>query len=115
MISLISVFTQLLRRGSILLVLVSLFNLATWFLPIISPSYADVSSPAEAIQEIRKDLAEQDPQRLYVEGTSNSGDPKREVEEKYQENLKEYYQENPEKNTLLGEAKELFNKESDRE
>lgn len=110
MSSTFSSFKQILRRGMILLALVSLVNIASWFLPNIQSSYANVSSPAEELKEIRKDLAAQDPEKMYEEATAPIADPKMAPEKKYEENLKEYYKENPDKGGVLGGAKELINK-----
>ncbi|PSF36147.1 hypothetical protein C7H19_14205 [Aphanothece hegewaldii CCALA 016] len=110
MSSTFSFFKQILRRGIFVVVLVSLINLAGWFLPTIQPSYAGVSSPAEELKDIRKDLAAQDPEKIYEEATDPSVDPKMGVEKKFEENLKEYNKENPDQGGLLGGAKELINK-----
>lgn len=103
-------FKQVLRRGIVFLVLVSLITLAGWFLPSIQASYADLNNPAEELKEIRKDLAEKNPEQIYEKATDPSADPKMGVEKTYEENLKEYYNENPDKGGILGGAKELINK-----
>lgn len=110
MSSTFSFFKQILRRGIFVVVLVSLINLAGWFLPTIQPSYANVSSSAEELKDIRKDLAEKDPEQIYEKATDPSTDPKMGVEKTYEKNLKEYYNENPDKGGILGGAKELINK-----
>lgn len=103
-------FKQILKQGILVVLLVSLINLAGWFLPSIQSSYAGVKSPAEELKEIRKDLAAQDPEQLYEEATKPIADPKMEAEKKYEANLNEYYKENPDKGGILGEAKQIIEK-----
>lgn len=103
-------FKQILKQGLLLVLLAGLLNFASLFTPSVQPSLADVSSPAEEIKEIRKDLAQQDPEKLYEEATQPTADPKMEAEKKYEANLNEYYKENPDKAGILGEAKQLIEK-----
>lgn len=106
MIHILSSFKEFLRRSAFLVVLVGSLNIVTWFLPTVQPSYADLSSPEEAIEEIQKDL--ENPEQLYEKATEISKDPKMGVEKKYDENIQEYYQENPEQGGILGGAKKVI-------
>lgn len=99
-------FMPVFRKGILLVTLVSLFNLIGWLNIFTHPSYA-VSEPQEAIQEIRKDLAEQNPEKLYEEATNVDKDPKRGVEKKYEKNVSEFYEEHPEEGGIVQEAKAL--------
>lgn len=105
----ISPLMQVLRKGILLVTLVCLFNVVGWFSIFIEPSYA-VSSPQEALSEIEKDLATQNPEDIYEEATEISKDPKMGVEKQYEKELKEYRQENSQGGGLLKGAKELVNK-----
>jgi hypothetical protein len=99
-------FMQVFRKGILLVTLVGLFNLIGWLNIFTQPSYA-VSDPQEAIQEIRKDLAEQNPEKIYEEATKVAEDPKRGVEKKYEKNMSEFYEEHPEEGGIIQEAKAI--------
>lgn len=100
---------RLLRRGIILFVCLSLFNVVTWFSFPAAPGYA-VSSPKEALQEIQRDQATQDPKQAYEKAAEITEDPKMGVEKAYEQSIDEYYKENPEDTGLIEGAKELLNK-----
>ncbi|MCU0534135.1 MAG: hypothetical protein MUD14_09600 [Hydrococcus sp. Prado102] len=102
-------FRKLLGRGVLLLALISLFNVLSWFTLPTQPSYA-VMEKNEALQEIEKDQARQDPEKVYEKAIEVDEKPKIAAQEKYKENVKGYYQEHPEEAGILGEAKEIVNK-----
>lgn len=102
-------FIKVLRKGVLLLALVSLFNIVSWFSLPIQPSYA-VMEPNEALQEIEKDQTMQSPERVYEKAVEVDKKPKIAAQEKYKENVKGYYQEHPEEAGILGEAKEIVDK-----
>ncbi len=100
---------RLLRRGIVLIACLSLFNVVTWLSFPASPSYA-VSSPKEALQEIQKDQATQDPKQAYEKASEITEDPKMGVEKAYEQNIDEYYKEHPEDTGLIKGAKGLLDK-----
>ncbi len=109
MLQIISTFTRLLRKGILLVAFVSLFNVVGWFGFLAQPSYA-VTSSQETMSEIRKDLAEQDPQEAYEKALEVDKDPKFGIQKKYEENMKEYSKEHPDKGGLLEKTGEILDK-----
>jgi soluble cytochrome b562 len=110
MLSIFSACRRVFSRVILLVALVSLFNLVGWSISLNQPSYAAVSSSKEALRDIQKDMQEINPEQAYEKATEGGQDPKMEVQKKYEENLQEYYEENPEKSGILGGAKELINR-----
>jgi hypothetical protein len=97
------------QKGVLFLALVSLFNVLSWFSFPTQPSYA-VMGKNEALQEIEKDQATQNPEQVYEKAIEVDEKPKIAAQEKYQENVKGYYQEHPEEAGILGEAKQIVDK-----
>ncbi|NJK48517.1 hypothetical protein HC931_10305 [Candidatus Gracilibacteria bacterium] len=102
-------FTKMLRKGALLIALVSLFNLVSWFSLPTQPSYA-VMGKNEALTEIEKDQSLQDPKQVYEKAIEIDEKPKIAAQKQYKENVKDYYKEHPEESGILGEAKEIVEK-----
>ena len=102
-------FIKVLQKGLFLLALVGLFNVLSWFSFPTQPSYA-VMDKNEALSEIEKDQAMQNPEQVYEKAIEVDEKPKAAAQEKYKENVKGYYQEHPEEAGILGEAKEIVDK-----
>lgn len=105
----ISAFLQGLRRVLLLIGVVSLFNLVSWSSPLTQPSYA-VSSPQEALQEIKRDQAEQSRTQAYEEAVEVTENPKMGVEKAYEEEMAEFRKEHPDEGGIVEGAKELVGK-----
>jgi hypothetical protein len=73
----------------------------------IQPSNADVSTPKQALQEIKKDQSSESPAQAYDEMTKVVEDPKVGIEKEYEKNEQKYFQEHPDSAGLLEKAKEL--------
>jgi hypothetical protein len=106
--AIVSTTMQAFRKSFLPIAFVCLFNLIGWFGFFVGPSYA-VSNTKEALMDIRKDMATQDPQKVYEEATEADRKPKIAEQKKYEKNVNEYYEEHPEEGGLLQEAKELVN------
>jgi hypothetical protein len=100
---------QVVRKGLLLIVCVSLFNVLGWFSLSTQPSYA-VSSPEEYLNEIRKDQSMKDRQEAYKEATEVTEDPKMGVEKEYEREVDQYFEEHPDEGGVVQGAKELVNK-----
>jgi hypothetical protein len=105
----ISSLWQIVRKGLLIVVGVSLFNVLGWFSLATQPSYA-VSSPEEYLTEIRKDQSMKDRQEAYKEATEITEDPKMGIEKEYEREVDQYFEEHPEEGGIVQEAKELVNK-----
>ncbi|GAB4368832.1 MAG: hypothetical protein Kow00121_08230 [Elainellaceae cyanobacterium] len=103
----ISSFMQTLRKG--------IFIICTGLLLIgglclfTQPSYA-VSTPDEALQEIRRDQAASSREEAYETRSQITEDPKMGVEKEYEEEVEEYFEEHPEEGGIVEGAKQLINK-----
>jgi hypothetical protein len=104
-----SVLVRSLRRGLVLVIALGLFSIAGWF-SFGQSSQADVSTPEQALQEIQRDQASQDRQEFYKQQVQITEQPKTGAEEEYEENIEQYYQENPDAAGVVEGAKELVNK-----
>ncbi|NJO39896.1 MAG: hypothetical protein HC769_04035 [Cyanobacteria bacterium CRU_2_1] len=102
----ISNFMQQLHNGILLIVCVCLFGIL--FSTLSQPSYA-VSTPKQALTEIRSDQSTQSPEEAYEEAAEVIDDPKMGVEKEYEQNIDKYFQEHPEEGGLIESAKELIN------
>ena len=105
----ISSFFQGLRRLFLLIGVVSLFNVVSWSSPLTQPSYA-VSTPQEALQEIKRDQAAQSRGQAYEEAVEITEDPKTGVEKAYEEEIAEFRKEHPDEGGIVEGAKELVGK-----
>jgi hypothetical protein len=102
-------------KNVLIIGLVSLLSLSGLFIFSTQPAFADKST-AEAAIDRAYDLSEtagfkeEDRQEAYEEATEAVADPKVGLEKIYEEDLKEYKEENPGKNPLVEGAKELVEK-----
>jgi signal recognition particle subunit SEC65 len=92
--------------------LVGLMSLSIGF-SSIQPVYADVSSPKEALREIQKDQATENPAKAYNEMTKVVEDPKVGIEKEYEKKEQEYFEDHPNAGGLVEQAKELVTKVTD--
>jgi hypothetical protein len=74
------------------------------------PSYAETSTPKQALQEIKRDQAAENPAATYEEMKQITEDPKTGIEKEYEKNEQEYFQEHPEQGGLVEQAKTLVTK-----
>lgn len=79
----------------------------------IQSSYADVSTPKQALKEIQRDQAVESPTQAYEEMTKIVEDPKVGIEKEYEKKEQEYFQDHPDTGGLVEQAKELVNKVTD--
>lgn len=98
-----------LRKGLLLVALVCLLSITSWFYMPNRPAAA-ASSPDSYLQEIKRDQSLQDRQEAYKEATEITEDPKAGVEKEYEEEVDEYLEEHPEEGSALQGAKNLVNK-----
>lgn len=105
----ISALVRSLRQGLLLVLALGLFSFSGWF-TFSQPSYAALSTPEEAFQEIQRDQAQQDRQGFYKQQIQITEQPKTGAEEEYEQNIEQYYQEHPEEGGIVEGAKELVNK-----
>jgi hypothetical protein len=105
-----SALVRSLHRGLILVIALGLFSIAGWFAGLNQPSYAAVSTPEEALQEIQRDQAKQDRQAFYKQQVQITEQPKTGAEQEYEQNIEQYYQEHPEEAGVIEGAKELVDK-----
>lgn len=104
-----STLMHTLRKGLLLVALIGLLNVVSWFSLPNNSVYA-ASSPNEYLQEIQKDQTSKDRQKAYQEATKITEDPKMGVEKEYEEEVDEYFEEHPEEGGALQGAKNLVNK-----
>jgi hypothetical protein len=96
--------------------LMSLLSFSGLFIFSSQPAFADQKAAAEAAITRADDLSEaselkeEDRQEAYEEATEAVANPKVGLEKIYEEDLKEYKEENPSKNVLVEGAKELVEK-----
>jgi hypothetical protein len=95
---------------SLSIFLVGMLSLFVGFTINAQPSYADVSTPKQALQEIKKDQASESPTQAYDEMTKVVEDPKVGIEKEYEKNEQKYFSEHPESESLVEKAKELVGK-----
>jgi hypothetical protein len=103
---LIAVGFSVLKDGLMLVLLISIIGFSSYFISA-QPSYADVSTPQQALTEIRNDLAAEDRDALYEEETKAIENPKVGIEKEYEENVDEYYKEHPGEGNVLNKVKDL--------
>jgi hypothetical protein len=103
---LIAAGMTLIRDALMLTLLMSMIGFASYF-AIADSAYADVSSPKQAITEIEKDLSTENRGELYEEEVKVIENPKVEIEKQYEENVKEYFEENPDQGNVLEKVKDL--------
>lgn len=96
--------------------LMSLLSFSGLFIFSNQPAFAGKTSTAEAAVDRAYDMSEaagfkeEDRQEAYEEATEAVANPKVGLEKIYEEDLKEYKEENPGKNALVEGAKELVEK-----
>lgn len=96
--------------------LMSLLSLSGLFIFGNQPAFADKKSAESAAIDRAYDLSEaagfkeEDRQEAYEEATEAVANPKVGLEKIYEEDLKEYKEENPSENVLVEGAKELVEK-----
>jgi hypothetical protein len=93
--------------------LVSLMSFSIGFSSGVQPVYADVSSPKEALREIQKDQATENPAKAYSEMIKVVEDPKVGIEKEYEKKEQEYFKDHPDAGGLVEQAKELVTKVTD--
>lgn len=94
-------------------VLVGLISFTSGFSSSVQPTYADVSTPKQALREIQKDQATESPAKAYNEMTKIVEDPKVGIEKEYEKKEQEYFKDQPDGGGLVEKAKELVNKVKD--
>lgn len=102
----ISSLTNVIRKGFLLFVSVCLLNVFMWLSIPAQSSYA-VSTPEEALKEIQRDQASRSRQEAYREAVEISEDPKRGMEEEYEQNIEEYFEEQSDNGGVIEGAKDL--------
>jgi esterase/lipase len=95
---------------SLSIFLVGVLSLLVSFTTNAQPGYAEVSTPKQALQEIEKDQASENPTQAYEGMTKVVEDPKVGIEKEYEKNEQKYFSEHPESESLVEKAKELVNK-----
>jgi hypothetical protein len=108
---LIAVGFSLLKDGLMLVLLISIIGFSGYFISA-QPSYADVSSPKEALTEIQNDLASEDRSEMYEEETKVIENPKVGIEKQYEENVDEYFKEHPGEGNVINKVKDLVTPDS---
>lgn len=111
---LFSTLMQTLRKGLVFIICVGLLSITGWFSLPHQSSYA-LSTPEEALQEIRRDQSMQDRQEAYRDAIQITEDPKMGVEEAYEEEVDEYFEEHPEEGGILQGAKNVVEKVTGKE
>jgi len=97
----------------IVAILVGVVSFSGGFGSSIQPSYADVSTPKQALKEIQKDQAVESPAKAYEEMTKIVEDPKVGIEKEYEKKEQEYFKDHPDAGGLVEQAKELVTKVTD--
>jgi hypothetical protein len=92
---------------SVSIFLVGVLALSMSFGVSIQPSHADVSTPKQALEEIKKDQSAESPAQAYDEMTKVVENPKVGIEKEYEKNEQKYFQEHPDSAGLVEKAKEL--------
>jgi len=96
--------------------LMSLLSLSGLFIFGSQPAFASKTSAVEGAVDRAYDMSEaagfkeEDRQEAYEEATEAVANPKVGLEKIYEEDLKEYQEENPSENVLVEGAKELVEK-----
>lgn len=109
----VSLSVRSLYKFFVLTLLVGTMTLLGSFSGDIQPSYADVSTPKQALREIQKDQAVEDPTKAYNEMTKIVEDPKVGIEKEYEKKEQEYFKDHPDAGGLVEQAKELVTKVTD--
>jgi hypothetical protein len=89
--------------------LVGVLSLSLSFGMNVQTSSADVSTPEQALQEIKKDQASESPTQAYEEMTKVVEDPKVGIEKEYEKKEQEYFESHPDSAGLIEKTKELVN------
>lgn len=105
--------TRSLYKFLMVTLLVGAMSFLGGFSSNIQPSYADVSTPKQALKEIQKDQASESPAQAYEEMTKIVEDPKVGIEKEYEKKEQEYFNDHPDAGGLVEQAKELVNKVKD--
>jgi signal recognition particle subunit SEC65 len=106
----ISLSVRSLYKFFVVTVLVGVMSFSGGFSRDIQPSYADASTPKQALREIQKDQAVESPAKAYEEMTKIVEDPKVGIEKEYEKKEQEYFQDHPDTGGLVEQAKELVTK-----
>jgi hypothetical protein len=109
-----SMFTFISKMRSISASLLAVFltgvlSLSLSFGAIVQSSSADVSTPQQALQEIKKDQASESPAQAYEAMTKVIEDPKVGIEKEYEKNEQQYFEDHPDSANLIEKTKELVN------
>lgn len=108
-------FIAAIAQRVLIIGLISFLSLSGLFVYSNQPAFAD-KAPAEAAIDRAYDMSEaagfkeEDRQEAYEEATQAVANPKVGLEKIYEEDLKEYKEENPSQNTLVEGAKDLVEK-----
>jgi hypothetical protein len=89
------------------ILLVGVLTLSMSFGISVQTSFAEVSTPRQALQEIKQDQSSESPAQAYDEMTKIIEDPKVGIEKEYEKNEQKYFKEHPDSAGLVEKAKEL--------
>ncbi|MBD2233511.1 hypothetical protein [Phormidium tenue] len=105
---LITLSKEVISRRFRAIALVCLVGLMSWLTLATQPAFA-ANSKATVTPPVDQALTEEPRDQAYEEAVEVIDDPNG-VQKNYEENLKQYRQENPDQKSLVDDAKDLVNK-----